>query len=66
MGVGETLPSNVQELKEYSQEDLIGHDQEDLDLILPEAGAVINKNPKRPQRLKAFTVVCTICNRMIG
>ena len=57
--------ADAQERDESSQEDLIGHDQEDLDLIRPENGDVVTTNPKLPQRLEAFSVICIICNRMI-
>lgn len=66
MGPQEKAEANVRELNEASQEELIGNDLEELDLIRSAPGSVVLKNPKSPQRLKAFTVVCIICNRMIG
>lgn len=66
MGPHEKAEANVRELNEASQEELIGNDLEELDLIRSAPGSVVLQNPKRPQRLKAFTVVCIICNRMIG
>lgn len=48
------------------QEDLIGHDPEDLAFLQPRPGDVVQNTPKPPQRLEAFSVICIICNRMIG
>lgn len=49
-----------------TEENLIGHDPEDLAFLHHEPGDILLNNPKPPQRLEAFSVVCIICNRMIG
>ena len=49
-----------------TKENLIGHDPEDLAFLQPQDGDIHLNNPKPPQRLEAFSVVCIICNRMIG
>ncbi|KAG8528529.1 uncharacterized protein KY384_007447 [Bacidia gigantensis] len=66
MGPQEKVDAEIRELDGPSQEALVGHDQEELDLIHPEKGSVLLTNPKLPQRLEAFSVICIICNRMIG
>ena len=49
-----------------AKENFIGHDPEDLAFLHPEPGNILLNNPKPPQRLEVFSVVCIICNRMIG
>ncbi|MCJ1460573.1 hypothetical protein MMC28_010955 [Mycoblastus sanguinarius] len=66
MGPHEDIDANVHELDNGTQEDLIGHDPEDLAFLHPEPGNIVLNNPKPPQRLEWFSVVCIICNRMIG
>lgn len=48
------------------KEDLVGHDAEDLAFLQPEPGEIAVNNPKPLQRLGWFSVICIICNRMIG
>lgn len=48
------------------QEDLIGHDAEDLAFLQTRPGDVVLNTPKPAQRLEQFSVICIICNRMIG
>lgn len=48
------------------QDDMIGHDDEDLALLQAGSGDVVLYSPKPPQRLEQFSVICIICNRMIG
>lgn len=54
------------EYDDGAKEDLTGHDPEDLAFLHSEAGNIVLNNPKPPQRLGWFSVVCIICNRMIG
>lgn len=51
-----------------SAEDSIGHDEADLALLDADAqpGDIDLNNPKPDQRLRQFSVICIICNRMIG
>ena len=46
-------------------DDAIGHDPEDI-TYLSEPGHIVLKNPEPPFRLGRFSVICIICNRMIG
>lgn len=48
------------------QRDIIGHDDEDLAFLQAGPGDVVLNTPKPPQRLEQFSVICIICNRMIG
>ena len=66
MGPHEAVDANVRELSDSGQEDLIGHDPQDLAFLHPEPGDIILNNPKPPTRLEGFSVICIICNRMIG
>ena len=66
MGPQMIAEADNHQLNGRSQEELIGDDLEELNLLRTEPGSVVLKNPKRPQRLRAFTVICIICNRMIG
>lgn len=56
----------VEESENGTKENLIGHAPEDLAFLQPQDGDIHLNNPKPPQRLEAFSVVCIICNRMIG
>lgn len=49
-----------------TQNESIGHDPEDLEFLQPRPGDVVLSSPKPPQRLESFSVICIICNRMIG
>ena len=49
-----------------AKENSIGHDPEDIAFLHPEPGNIILNNPKPQQRLGWFSVICVICNRMIG
>lgn len=49
-----------------SEEDSIGHDEADLAFLDAQPGDIDLNNPKPDQRLRQFSVICIICNRMIG
>lgn len=58
----------LQAHKVPSEEDSIGHDEADLAFLNAHAqpGDIDLNNPKPDQRLRQFSVICIICNRMIG
>lgn len=58
----------LQPQKVPSEEGSIGHDEADLAFLDAQAqpGDIDLNNPKPDQRLRQFSVVCIICNRMIG
>lgn len=49
-----------------NEEGLIGHDPQDLEFLQRRPGDVALNSPKPQQRLEAFSVICIICNRIIG
>ncbi len=48
------------------EENPIGHDAEDLAFLQAQPGGLVLNTPKPAQRLEQFSVICLICNRMIG
>ena len=58
----------LQPQKDPSEEDSIGHHEEDLAFLEAHAqpGDIDLENPKPDQRLHQFSVICIIINRMIG
>ena len=65
-----TLPQDSQtELQAHrvpSKEESIGHDEADLAYLDAQPGDIDLNNPQPDQRLGKFSVICIICNRMIG
>lgn len=49
-----------------STEESIGHDEADLAYLDARPGDIDLNNPQPDQRLGKFSVICIICNRMIG
>lgn len=49
-----------------SEEGSIRHDEADLAFLDAQPGDIDLNNPKPDQRLQKFSVICIICNRMIG
>lgn len=49
-----------------SEDDSIGHDEADLAFLDAQPGDIDLNNPKPDQRLRQFSVICIIYNRMIG
>lgn len=63
-----TQDSEIELQAQKSEEDSIGHHEEDLAFLEAHAqpGDIDLKNPRRDQRLQKFSVICIIINRMIG
>lgn len=49
-----------------SEAESIGHDEADRVFLDPQPGDIHLNNPRPDQRLRQFSVICIICNRMIG
>lgn len=66
MALDNDAQNNVHDRNAATQDDMIGHDDEDLAFLHAGPGDVVLNTPKPPQRLEQFSVICIICNRMIG
>lgn len=66
MAGNDIIQVEVHDADGISQEDSIGHDPEDLEFLQARPGDVVLNTPKPDQRLEQFSVICIICNRMIG
>lgn len=66
MGPQEEVKADVHEVEHVTQDDLLGHDAEDRTFLQINPGDIFLNNLKPPERLGSFTVVCIICNRVIG
>lgn len=66
MVFGQDAPIELRDQDVPPEEDLIGHDAEDLAFLKSRPGDVVLNTPKPAQRLEQFSVICIICNRMIG